>query len=250
VEHKTRIVVIGATSAIAEHCCRLWVQRQAVDLLLVARDTERAERIAADLRVRGPQSTIAVASADFVSPAAIEALAASSAARGPVDITLIAHGVLSPQDSCQNDLAACREALEINGLSPVLFAEAFAGHAAKAGHGTIAVIGSVAGDRGRKANYVYGSAKGLVDRYLEGMQHRFAGTRVKIVLIKPGPTDTPMTAHLKAQGRRLASVESVARVSVAAIDGGRPVAYAPGIWRWIMLAVRHIPRFVFNRLSI
>jgi len=111
-------------------------------------------------------------------------------------------------------------------------------------------IGSVSGDRGRRANYVYGAAKAFVDRYLEGMQHRFAGTRVNIVLIKPGPTDTPMAAHLKAQGRRLASVEDVARLSVAAIDRGRPVAYAPRSWRWIMLVIRHIPRFLFNRLSI
>jgi len=250
VEHRSRIVVIGATSAIAENCCRLWAQRQAVDLMLVARDTERAERIAADLRGRSPQSAISVTSVDFVSTAAIDALVTSIASRGPVDIVLIAHGMLSVQDVCQKDLAVCREVLEVNGISPVLFAEAFAGHAAEAGHGTIAVIGSVSGDRGRKANYVYGAAKALVDRYLEGMQHRFAGTRVNIVLIKPGPTDTPMTAHLKAQGRRLASVEDVARLSVAAIDHGRPVAYAPRSWRWIMLVIRHIPRFVFNRMSI
>ena len=249
-DQKKRIVVIGATSGIAEHCCRLWVERETVDLVLVARDKARAERIAADLAVRSPQSTIAVTSADFLSTAAIDGLVASLAGERPVDIVLIAHGALSPQRACEEDLAACREALEINGVSPVLFAEAFARHAAKAGHGTIAVIGSVAGDRGRKANYTYGSAKGLVSRYLEGMQHRFAGTGVKVVLIKPGPTDTPMTAHLKAQGRRLASVESVARVSVRAIDRARPVAYAPGFWLWIMLVVRHLPRVVFNRLSI
>jgi len=250
VEHKPRIVVIGATSAIAEHCCRLWLQRHAVDLTLVARDVARAERIAADLKERSPQSTIEVTSVDFVSTAAIEALVTSIAARGPVDIALIAHGMLSPQDLCQEDLAACREVLEVNGISPVLFAEAFARYAARAERGTIAVVGSITGDRGRKANYVYGSAKGLVDRYLEGMQHRFAGTPVNIVLIKPGPTDTPMTAHLKAQGRRLASVERVSRLSVAAIDQGQLVVYAPGFWRWIMLVVRHIPRFVFNRLSL
>ena len=122
-------------------------------------------------------------------------------AASPVDLVLIAHGWLSDQQSCQDDLALCRESLEVNAVSPVLFAEAFARHFAKANHGTIAFLGSVAGDRGRKVNYTYGASKGFVARYAEGMQHRFAGSGVKIVLIKPGPTDTPMTAAQKAQGK-------------------------------------------------
>ena len=116
--------------------------------------------------------------------------------------------------------------------------------------GTIAIIGSVAGDRGRKANYTYGASKGLLGRYAEGMQHRFAGSGVKIVLIKPGPTDTPMTTARKAQGRRLAPVAQVARETVNGIRRGRPMVYTPPIWWPIMLIARHIPRFMFNRLSI
>jgi short-subunit dehydrogenase len=85
----------------------------------------------------------------------------------------------------------------------------------------------VAGDRGRKTNYVYGVAKGLVERYAQGLKHRLAGTGVKVVLIKPGPTDTPMTAYLKQQGRNLASVEEVSQRIVKAIDQGIPVVYAP-----------------------
>jgi decaprenylphospho-beta-D-erythro-pentofuranosid-2-ulose 2-reductase len=247
---KTRIVVIGATSAIAEHCSRLWVQRAPVDLTLIARDAARAAQIAADLRVRSPGSEITTVSSDFVSTTAIEGTVASIIADGPVDTVLIAHGVLSDQALCQDDLAACRDSLEINGISPVLYAEAFAAHFARAGRGTVALIGSVAGDRGRKANYVYGASKGLVARYAEGMQHRFAGSGVKIVLIKPGPTDTPMTAHLKAQGKRLASVQDVARSIVSAIDRGQPVLYVPRKWQLIMLVVRHLPAFIFNRLSI
>ena len=245
-----KIVVVGATSAIAEHCCRLWVQESAVDLTLVVRDLAKGERIAQDLRVRGPQSTVAVVATDFFAPAGIAALAASIAARGPIDAVLIAHGWLSDQQACQDDLATCRESLEVNAVSPVLFAEAFAQRFAEAGRGTLAIIGSVAGDRGRKANYTYGACKGFLARYAEGMQHRFAGTDVKIVLIKPGPTDTPMAAQQKAQGKRLASAESVARTTVRAMRRGRAVVYAPSIWQPIMLIVRHIPRFVFNRLSI
>jgi hypothetical protein len=132
----------------------------------------------------------------------------------------------------------------------VLFAEAFAGHLANAGQGTLALIGSVAGDRGRKSNYVYGAAKGMVTRYAQGLQHRFAGSNVKIVLIKPGPTDTPMTAQLKAQGAKLASVEAVAKGIVNAIDRGQAVVYVPGKWRLIMWVIRHLPGVVFNKLNI
>ena len=245
-----RIVVVGATSAIAEHCCRLWLQREAVDLMLVARDTAKAGRIAQDLRVRSPASTVTVVEADFLDPASIGRTADRAAAAGPIDIVLIAHGTLPVQSVCENDLLACRETLEVNAVSPALFAEAFAGHLARAGRGTLAIIGSVAGDRGRKANYTYGASKGLIARYAEGLEHRFAGTAVSVVLIKPGPTDTPMAASQKARGRKLASVEDVARATVGGIDRKRPVVYAPAQWALIMLIVRHLPRFVFNRLQI
>jgi len=244
-----RIVVIGATSAIAEHCCRLWVTREVCDLVLVARDVAKAGRVAEDLRVRSPASTITVVETDFLDTVAIGRLAAEAAAR-PIDIVLIAHGVLPEQSLCENDLLVCRDTLEVNAVSPALFAEAFAAHFAKAGRGTIAIIGSVAGDRGRKANYTYGACKGLVARYAEGLEHRFAGTGVSVVLIKPGPTDTPMAAAHRASGRRLASVEEVARAMVRGIDAKRPVVYAPAQWALIMFVVRHLPRFIFNRLNV
>jgi short-subunit dehydrogenase len=244
---RQRIIIIGASSAIAEHCVRLWAQ-QPVDFVLVGRDHERVDRVAADLRVRSPQSSAQSVVIDFTDAAAIAALAVQTAAQGKIDIVLIAHGNLPVQSDCEQDLLKSQQALEINGVSPVLFAEAFAAQLQKAGRGTLAMIGSVAGDRGRKTNYVYGAAKGLIERYAQGLQHRFAGTSVKIVLIKPGPTATPMTAHLPPRG--LASPEAVAQAIVAAIDKGRPVVYAPARWALIMMVIRHLPRFIFNRLNI
>jgi decaprenylphospho-beta-D-erythro-pentofuranosid-2-ulose 2-reductase len=245
----TQIVIIGATSAIAEHCARLWVARGPVSLVLVGRDQARTDSVAADLRVRGAIS-VQTETLNFEDGRAIGALAARLGAAAPIDCVLIAHGSLPDQSVCQEDLHACEEALSVNGVSPVLFAEAFAAQMERAGRGTLVVIGSVAGDRGRRSNYVYGAAKGLVTRYVQGLQHRFAGSPVKVVLVKPGPTDTPMTAHLKQQGGKLASVEEVATAIVAGATAGTAVVYAPKKWALIMMVIRHMPRFVFNKLNI
>lgn len=248
--NKKRIVIIGATSAIAEHCARIWLAQQPYDLTLVGRDTHRIARVATDLKVRSPQSEIRVVQAEFLDPQVINATVEDIVKSGRVDIVLIAHGSLPDQAECQNDLQSCRDALEINGVSPVLYAETFAKEMEKANHGTIALIGSVAGDRGRKSNYVYGSAKGLVTRYAQGLQHRFAGTGVKVVLIKPGPTDTPMTAHLKGNGTKLAPVELVALEIIEGINKAKAVIYTPKKWKVIMLIIKHIPDLIFKKTNI
>ena len=234
----------------ATHCARLWAQNTAVDLVLVGRDMSRLERVAQDLKARSADSTVQTLTASFTDASAIQALVTKLAAQQVIDVALIAHGSLGDQTESQNDLQRCQQELETNGLSPALFAEAFAQVMAKADHGTLAVIGSVAGDRGRKSNYVYGAAKGLVTRYVHGLQHRFAGTNVKVVLIKPGPTETPMTAALAANGAKMASVQEVAQGIVTAIEKGTPVAYVPGKWWLIMMVIRHLPRFIFNKMNI
>jgi len=248
--HDKTIVLVGATSAIAEHCARVWLQQGVARLVLVGRDAARLERLADDLRIRSPGTDISAMHGDLVRPESIQDIADSITAHGCPDRVLIAHGALPEQTECQADLAEAEKAMHLNGISPALFAEAFAAHMARAGAGTLGIIGSVAGDRGRKSNYVYGAAKGLVTRYAEGLQHRFAGTGIKVVLIKPGPTDTPMTAHLKSQGAKLAPVEEVARAIVRGMEQGQPEIYVPGKWRWIMLVIRNLPRFVFNKMDI
>jgi len=244
-----KIVVIGATSGIAEHCCRLWLVEQPAELVLVARDAAKLDRIATDLRVRSPASTVTTIQGDFLDRAFIQRVVDGTVASGPIDIALIAHGWM-PDNQVGLDLATCEEILEVNAVSPVLFAEAFAAHFTKAGRGTIAIIGSVAGDVTRKTNYLYGASKALLTRYAQGLDHRLLGSGVKVVLIKPGPTDTAMTSHMKSAGKRLAPVEDVARATVDGIRRGKPVVYTPPIWQLIMLIVRHIPRPIFNRLPL
>lgn len=245
-----RIVIVGATSAIAEQCARLWVAQSPVDLVLVARNVKKAEVIASDLQARSPDSVIEVLQTDFLDAVSIKNLVDAIAQDRAVDVALIAHGSLPDQKSCEQDLEVNQSALQLNAISPVLFAEAFAMHMEKTNNGTLALIGSVAGDRGRKSNYVYGAAKGLVTRYAQGLQHRFAKTNVKVVLIKPGPTATPMTAHLNGKGPRLADVNEVALQIAKGIDKSSHVVYAPAKWVLIMLIIRHLPRFIFNKLDI
>lgn len=234
----------------AEHCARLWVTQAPKNLVLLGRDPAKTERVAQDLRIRSAQSAIAVETTDFLDTEKMREWVDQVCARGVPDIVLIAHGSLPDQKECQQDLLQNQQVLQLNGVSPVLFAEAFAGHMEQANKGTLAIIGSVAGDRGRKSNYVYGAAKGLVTRYTQGLQHRLANTNVNVVLIKPGPTDTPMTAALKGKGPKMADVTAVASSIVGGIAEAKPVVYAPAKWSVIMMVIRHLPRIIFNKMDI
>ena len=250
-ESTKRIVIIGAASAIAEECARLWASEGNVALTLVGRAAQRVERVASDLRVRYPAITVDCRTVvDFSDPAGVCACVEGIKAEGAIDLALIAHGSLPSQADCQKDLALCRETLMVNGLSPALWAEALAGVMAEQNHGALVLIGSVAGDRGRRSNYVYGASKGLVTRYAQGLQHRFAGTPVQVILVKPGPTDTPMTAAFKAKGMKLAPVGVVAKSIIQGVAAGKSVIYTPGKWALIMMVIRHLPRMIFNRMDI
>ena len=163
--HKKRVVIVGASSHIAEHCARLWAKNIQPDFVLLGRNPNKLESICQDLRVRSPESQVEIACLDFTNPQAINEVVATIFQASPVDIALIAHGTLPNQHECQDNLMLDQDALLINGVSPALFAEAFARHMEILNHGSLAIIGSVAGDRGRKSNYIYGSAKGLVTRY-------------------------------------------------------------------------------------
>jgi decaprenylphospho-beta-D-erythro-pentofuranosid-2-ulose 2-reductase len=248
------IVIFGATSRIAECCAREWVARAKggpIRLLLIARGPEKLEAIAQDLRLRcGPAGEVLTGIADFAELDKLPDIAGRAFAQlGKVDMALVAHGVLPNQTLAQQDHAQARDALLINGVSPALLAERIAEKMALQGSGTLAVISSVAGDRGRQSNYLYGSAKALLDCQLEGLRHRLWKQSVRVITIKPGPTATPMTSGLlPASG--MASPEQVARDIVTGTARGTAVIYTPGKWRLIMLVIRNLPRFIFRRLAI
>jgi len=248
---KQKILIIGGTSAIAEHCVRQWLSKENAEIILVGRDIEKLTRTANDLKVRYPSTEIQLQEVDFLSTISIQTCIEQAFAISPVDIALVAHGTLPNQESCENDINIAKQAIEVNALSPVLFAEEILKKMIQENHGRLAVIGSVAGDRGRKSNYVYGASKALIDKYLEGVQHRLAliGSKVTATLIKPGPTATPMTAEISGKGK-LASPEHVAKEIVEGVSKGKRVIYAPSKWLIIMLIIKNLPFFLFKKMDI
>lgn len=242
------IIIVGATSLIAQHCARIWI-KESVRITLVGRTDQKLQKIARDLEIRSPNSIVEVRLVEFEDEQSIKNLAYDLSIT-PISLVLIAHGYLPDQKECQENLLLCRNSLFINGISPVLFAEAFVKYMEKFNSGTLAIISSVAGDRGRKSNYVYGSAKSLLTCYAEGLQHRLSRSGVKVVLIKPGPTDTPMTKSFNQAMVKLASPQEVAKCIVEGIKFQKNIVYAPPKWRYIMLILKHIPSKIFFKLDI
>jgi hypothetical protein len=244
-----RTALFGAASGIAEQVARLFAER-GDRLVLVARDAGALLRIADDLKVRGAAQVETVV-ADFSDLESLGEVAAMAwAAFDGLDTALVAYGTLPDQKRTETDPAALREALSINFMSPAALANVLALRFEAQGTGTLAVITSVAGDRGRQSNYAYGAAKGGLQRFLEGLRHRLRASSVRVLDIRPGFVSTRMTAHLPQGGPLWAAPEKVARTIVAALDGGRDVLYAPGFWRAIMLVVRSLPRPLFHRTKL
>ena len=243
-----RILIIGATSAIAEAAARIWAARHCA-LFLVGRRSERLEAIAADLRVRGAASVecLTMDARDVARHATMRDAALASL--GGLDVVLIAHGSLPDQRACEASVEQTLREIDTNGVSVIALSTLLARHFAEQGRGCLAVIGSVAGDRGRQSNYVYGAAKGLVDIFLQGLRNRLAKQGVQVLTIKPGFVDTPMTAAF-AKGALWSAPPAIARGIVEAVGRKRDVVYLPGFWRAIMFVIRHVPERIFKRLSL
>ena len=170
---------------------------------------------------------------------------------GGVDVALIAHGTLPDQEACEGSFELTREALDVNAISTISLLTHLANYFEERKGGTIAVISSVAGDRGRQSNYVYGTAKGAVTIFLQGLRNRLYGSGVNVVTIKPGLVDTVMTAGVEfKRGALWATPDRVARYIVRAIEKKTDVAYAPWFWRSIMLVIRALPERIFKRLKL
>ncbi len=243
------ILVFGATSAIAQAFARLYAPAGG-RFFLIARNAERLATIAADLRARGAEQ-VESATADLADlPLHAGLIAQAKNALGAIDRVLIAHGTLSNQQTCETDAESMIREIGINFLSAASLLTALANVMQVQRSGSIAVIGSVAGDRGRQSNYVYGSAKAGLGAFVEGLRHRMTRHGVNVTLVKPGFVDTPMTAALAKGGPLWASPEKVAKDIKNAMEGGTAVLYTPWFWRWIMMIIRSVPDAIFRRTRL
>jgi decaprenylphospho-beta-D-erythro-pentofuranosid-2-ulose 2-reductase len=243
-----KVLIIGATSAIAEATARILAGRGAA-LYLVGRNSEALSAIAEDLKVRGA-ATVDAGILDVNDLAGHErVLDAAEQALGGLDTALIAHGTLSDQAACERSVDLMLRELGTNGVAVVVLMARIAQRFEARRSGVIAVISSVAGDRGRRSNYVYGSAKALVTAFASGLRQRLYASGVSVLTIKPGFVDTPMTAGFP-KGVLWAKPAQVAAGIVRAIDRATPVSYLPWFWWPIMVIVRVIPERVFRRLKM
>lgn len=243
------ILIIGGTSAIATACACLWAQQHS-RFLLVARNDEKLQQTAADLLARGASEvqTQVLDLDDLDQHAAMLDRAQQVLQR--IDIVLLAHGSLPDQQRCEDDPEQALRAFTSNGLNLIALLTRLGNLMEAQGSGSIAVIASVAADRGRPSNYLYGSAKAAVSVFCSGLRARLFKSGVHLLTIKPGFVDTPMTQGLALPGLLLAQPDQVARDIVRALQKRRSTLYTPWFWAPIMMVIRAIPEFIFKRLSL
>ena len=244
-----RVLVFGATSGIAQAVARVYAASGA-RLALVARSREHLSAVAGDLTVRGGE-VVLQRTVDLCDLGRHRTLVAEAEqALEGLDVVLVAHGVLPDQQACQEDPRQAVGSWDVNFTSAATLMEAAAERMLVAENGVLAVLSSVAGERGRADNYVYGAAKAALTTYASGLGHRLQGTGVTVVTIKPGPVDTPMIAGRNLSPRLVADVDVVGRRIHRALERGERVVYAPGKWRWIMAVIRALPLRIFERLRL
>jgi len=246
---KQNILIIGATSAIAQATLRLYAEAQA-NLYLLGRNSEQLEIIAADAKIRGA-SEVHTAQLDVNQFETHQTVLNQVMEAFPtLDVVLIAHGTLPDQNACEQDVHLTMTELSTNGISTISLLTLLANQFEKQQHGSIAVITSVAGDRGRQSNYVYGAAKGMVSTFLQGLRNRLYPHNVQVLDIKPGFVDTPMTTDFK-KGALWAQPEQIAKNIVNAINKKQSkTLYTPFFWAIIMFIIRSIPEVIFKRLKL
>lgn len=243
-----KILVLGATSGIAEATCRIWAE-QGAQLFLVARNAEKLAAVAADLKTRGAAYVdTAVADLDDTEKHA-ELLSHAINSLTGMDMALLAHGVLGDQTRAEQDFHHAAQILHTNLMAPVSLLTWLTNYCVQRRNGVLAVLSSVAGERGRKSNYVYGSSKAGLTAFLAGLRNRVDREGVTVMTIKPGPVKTAMTAGMKGS-EKFADVNRVAQSIVQAIDKRVDTVYVPFQWGPIMWVVRSIPERVFKKLNL
>jgi short-subunit dehydrogenase len=244
-------IVLGATSGIGREVARR-LGSEGYDLVLAGRDEAELQRHAADVAIRYGVRAEAVPF-DAEATATHEAFYAGCRERlgGSPEVVVLCYGDMADQREAERDFGLARRMIDVNLASPISVLEIAARDLIERGRGTLCAIGSVAGDRGRQSNYLYGSTKAGLATYLQGLRHRLARTKVRVLTVKPGFVDTGMTwGLLKSNSPLVASPAKVAEDIVKAIHKKRRQLYTPWFWRWIMLIIRTVPEPLFVRTKL
>ena len=243
-----KVLIVGATSGMATAVARIFAT-EGTELFIAARNREALTTLAEDLRVRGAARVETFVFDALDERSHEDVVQTAIATLGSLDAALLAHGVLPDQKGCEESWEESRRSLVVNFESPVHLLTLLATYFEGQKRGNISVISSVAGDRGRQSNYVYGAAKGGLTVFLQGLRNRLAHCGVSVTTIKPGFVDTPMTAHLP-KGPLFASAEKVGTRIHRAMKSGDNVVYTPWFWQVIMLIIQHIPEAIFKKLRL
>ncbi len=242
------LLILGATSGIAQ----AYINRVAdrfEKIVLVARNTQKLEHLSAHIATVS-KASVTIIESDLSDSTRHEDLVSEIVSSiGSVDCALISYGQLTDQSRCLDDANYAMEQFNLNGTSTISLSLHLAHQMTKQNGGTVAVIGSVAGDRGRRSNYCYGAAKSAVESFLAGLRSDMQKHGVHVLTIKPGFVDTPMTSEFK-KGALWVSADKVASDIDLAIQKSKNVLYTPWFWRYIMLVIKCIPEFIFKKLPL
>lgn len=243
-----KVAFLGATSGMGRALSRLMAER-GDELFVLGVPAEDAERTARDLEIRAGKGRVGSAECDLLRPETFApSLDAAEKALGGLEAVVVTAGVFATQERLEQDVDLARRLLLVDFANTVAFCEHARKRLLARGGGTLCVFSSVAGDRGRKPVALYGAAKAGLSRYLEALDHKHRAEGLRTVCVKPGFVKTSMTDGLKPPPFA-GEPEGVARTVLKAIDRGTPVVYVPFTWRWVMLVIRHLPRFVMRKIS-
>lgn len=242
-----KVVLLGATKGMGRAVARELIER-GHRVFLLGREHDELPRSAADLEVRSKQE-VGFAACDLEDCSTFApGLDAADAALGGFDAVVVTAGLFASQQQLEDDAELVRRLTTVNYAHTVVFCEHARKRLLSRGGGKLVVFSSVAGDRGRKPVIIYGSSKAGISAYLEGLDHKFRAAGLHTVCVKPGFVKTTMTAGLKPPPFA-GEPEQVARSVVTAMEQSQPVLYTPGMWRWVMLVIRNLPRFVMRRIG-
>ncbi len=240
------VLILGATSDMAraiakKHAAEGW------GLTLAARDPEALDPIASDIRIR---STVDIQTVPFDAKDFANHQNLYDSLDVKPDVVIACFGYMGDQDQARSDLGEIERTIAVNFTGMATMLSVVAADFERRGSGAIAAISSVAGDRGRQSNYVYGSAKAGLTAYLSGLRNRLAKKGVHVMTVKPGFARTKMTENLELPAALTASPEQIADAVFNGLEKKKNVVYTLWPWRYIMLIIRHIPEFIFKKMKM